>query len=171
MARARGEERDELHNATGQKTSLPRAASTVYFSLDDDGDVLAARPDRLCEVRPKDRVLRRTVEQNVDAVTFPSLDVREPEMGNQLVEVLQKIDTRTSHQVIKVPKIFPDSVPQRLVERRPPQMAEQLVGVPDGASVCTFGSRLEGLFEARASWPSLRTGFNSVWVRVFGGDR
>ena len=69
------------------------------------------------------------MEQNVDAVTFPSLDVPVPQMENQLVEVLQKIDTQTSHQVIEVPKIFPDSVPQRLVESRPPQMAEQLVEV------------------------------------------
>ena len=121
---------DELNDATGQKTSLLWAASTVYFSLDDDGDVLAAQPDRLYEVRPQDRVLRRTVEQNVDAVTFPSLDVPEPQMANHLVEVLQKIDTRTSHQVIEVPKIFPDSVPQRLVESRPPQLVEQLVEVP-----------------------------------------
>ena len=30
---------------------------------------------------PQDRVLRRTVEQNVDAVTFPSLDVPEPADG------------------------------------------------------------------------------------------
>ena len=129
MARARGEERDELNDATGQKTPPPRAASTVYFRLDDDGDVLAARPGRLYEVRPPDRVLWRTVEQNVDVVTFPSLNVPEPQMGN-LVEVFQKIDTRSSHQVIEVPKIFPVSVPQRLVECRPPRMAEQLVEVP-----------------------------------------
>ena len=112
MATARGKD-SELHNATGQRTPPPRAASTVYFSLDDDGGVVAARPDRLQEVRPQDRVLRRTVEQNVDAVTFPSLGVLEPQMRNQLVEVLQKIDTRSSHQVIEVPKIFPVSVPQR----------------------------------------------------------
>ena len=74
--------------------------------------------------------LRRTVEQNVDAVTLPSLDVPEPQVGKQLVEVLQKINIRTSHQVIEVPKIFPDRVPQRHVEHRPPQMAEQLVEVP-----------------------------------------
>ena len=46
------------------------------------------------------------------------------------MEVLQKIDTRTSHQVVEVPKIFPARVPQRLVESRLPQMAEQLVEVP-----------------------------------------
>ena len=58
-------------------------------------------------------------------------------MENQLVEVLQKIDTWTSHQVIEVPKIFPDKVPQRLVECRPPQMAEQLMEVP---TIVSFSS-------------------------------
>ena len=77
MARSR-EEESEMHN--GQTTLLSRAASTMYFSLDDDGDVLAAWPDRHYEVRPQDRLLRRTVEQNVDAVMLPSLDVPEPQM-------------------------------------------------------------------------------------------
>ena len=92
--------------------------------MDDDGDVLAARPDRLYEVRPQERVLRRTVKQNVDVFKFPFLDVLKPQKGNQLVEVLRKIE------VIDVPKIFPVSVPQRRVESRPPQSAEQLVEVP-----------------------------------------
>ena len=52
MARSRGEE-SELNNATGQKTPPPRATSTVYFSLDDHGDALAARPTPLAEVRPQ----------------------------------------------------------------------------------------------------------------------
>ena len=43
-------------------------------------------------------------------------------------------------------------------------------GSADGARVHTYGSRFEGLVEAGASWLSLRTGFNSVWVQVFGGD-
>ena len=54
----------------------------MYFSM-DVGDVLAvmgSRPDRLSEVRPQQRVLRRTVEQNVDVVTFPALDVPMPQM-------------------------------------------------------------------------------------------
>ena len=49
-----------MNNATGQTTPLPSAASTQYFSLDDDGDVLAARPLALDEQRPQVRVLRRT---------------------------------------------------------------------------------------------------------------
>ena len=102
MARARGGER----RVAQRHGPDDWAASTVYFSLDDDGDVLAGRRDGLYEVRPQDRFRRRTVEQNVDAVTFPSLDVPEPQMEYRLVEVLQKIDTRTSHQVIDVPRSF-----------------------------------------------------------------
>ena len=52
MARARGEE-SEMNNATGQMTPPPRAASTEYYWLDGDGDVLAARPTPLVEVRPQ----------------------------------------------------------------------------------------------------------------------
>ena len=58
------------------------------------------------------------------------LDAPVPQMGHQLLVVLQKIDTRTPDQAIEVPKIFPDRVPQRLVECRPPQMAKQLKEVP-----------------------------------------
>ena len=51
MARAR-EKESEMNSATGQKTLFPRVASSEYFTLDDDGDVLAARPLPLVEVRP-----------------------------------------------------------------------------------------------------------------------
>ena len=67
--------------------------------------------------------MRRTVEQNVDAVTFPSLGVPEPQMGDRLVEVLQKIDTVIPEQVTAVPKISYDSTPQGVVDRRRPQEA------------------------------------------------
>ena len=90
------------------------------------------------------------VEQNVDAVTLPSLDVPEPQMGKQLVEVLRKIDTRTSHQVVEVPKIFPDRVPQRLVESRPPQKAEQLVEVP---TIMSFSSLQQQTAEQIVDFP------------------
>ena len=116
MARARVEERDELHNATGQKTPLPRASSTVYFSLDDDGDVLAARPAQLMEVRPHERVLRRTVEQNVDAVTFPTLDDPMPQMVDQPLALLLSAHIPDPEQVIEVPKI---SLPSRPTRRFP----------------------------------------------------
>ena len=70
------------------------------------------------------------MEQNVGVFTYPLLDVLEPQMGDQLVEVLRKIDTRSSLQAIEVPKVFPVSAPFRRVESRPPQLAEQLVEVP-----------------------------------------
>ena len=64
-ARSR-EEESELNNATGQKIPPPRVASTVYFSLDGDGDVLAARPTPLVEVRPQPGVLRHTEAQFIE---------------------------------------------------------------------------------------------------------
>ena len=67
MARARGEE-SAMNNAMGLTTPLTEAASTQHFTLDDDGDVLAARPLALDEQRPQVRVLRVTVEQVGDVV-------------------------------------------------------------------------------------------------------
>ena len=66
-----GGARDELHGHAPDNAP-PRAASALYFSLDDDVGVLAARTDRLYEVRPQERVLRRTVEQNVGVFTYPA---------------------------------------------------------------------------------------------------
>ena len=105
--------------------------------------MLAARPDRLLGVRPQDRVLRRTVEQNVDAVKLPSLDIPEPQMGDQLVEVLQKIDMVIAEQVIAVPKISYDSYTPRVVDRRRPQKAEQLVEVPTIVSFSSLQRNVE----------------------------
>ena len=53
--------------------------------------------------------------------------------------VLQKIDTVIPEQVIAVPKISYDSTPQRVVDRRRPQEAEQLVEVP---TIVSFSSLL-----------------------------
>ena len=79
-----------MNNAMGQKTPPPRAASTVYFSLDDDGDVLAARPTPLVEVRPQPGVQRHTAAHIVPYVQI--FDVPVPQLGDQVVELLQKID-------------------------------------------------------------------------------
>ena len=67
------------------------------------------------------------MEQNVDAVTLPSLGVPEPQMGNQLVERLQKIDTpsltflslvvEVNWEVFKVYTV--DRVQQRFWSRSP----------------------------------------------------
>ena len=74
------------------------------------------------------------MEHMVETCPFVQiLDAPVPQLGNQVLELLQKIVSSSSVepvQVIEVPKIFPDRVPQRIVERRPPQTAEQLVEVP-----------------------------------------
>ena len=130
MPRARGGARDVLHGHAPDDAPPPGRQARCISAWTTTGGVLAARPDRLSEVRPQERILRRTVEQNVGVFTYPPLDVLEPQMGDQLVEVLRKIDTRSSHQVIEVPKVFLVSAPLRRVESRPPQLAEQLVDVP-----------------------------------------
>ena len=142
MARAGGEE-SEMNTATGQKTPLPRAASTVHFDLFDEGDVLAARPTPLVEVRPQQGVLRHTVECIADVVPMVQiLDVPVPQSGEQVVEVLQKIDAPLlPEQVINVPKISQDLALLRLGDRlRQPQTAEQLMEVP---TIVSYSSLLE----------------------------
>ena len=136
-ARSR-EEESELINAMGQKTPLPRAASSVYFSMDDDGDVLAARPTPLAEVRPQPGVQRHTAVHIVDIFTYIQiLDVPVPQLGDQVVELLQKIEVPALvEQVIGVPKISQDRIPQRSAVRRP-QKAELLVEVP---TIVSFSS-------------------------------
>ena len=81
MARARGEE-SEMNDATGQMTPPPRATSTVHFNLFDEGDVLAARPTPLVEVRPQPGVQRHTAEQIFETfVPVQVLDAPVPQMG------------------------------------------------------------------------------------------
>ena len=59
------------------------------------------------------------------------LDVPVPQMGNQLVQLLQLFDTQTPvEQFTAVPKISQDSTVPRVVDCRRPQLAEQLVEVP-----------------------------------------
>ena len=61
-----------------------------------------------------------------------------PQLGNQLVEFMQKLDTSTLEQVIAVPKISLDRILQRFVDQRRPQKAEKLVVVSflSAAAVC-----------------------------------
>ena len=63
----------------------------MFFELYDE-DTAGWRPPCLGEPPvPQARVLRRTVEQNVDAVTFPTLDVPVPQMVDQQVDILKII--------------------------------------------------------------------------------
>ena len=128
-----GGERDEQRRGPS-----PEAASTQYFALDDDGDVLAARPLALDEQRPQVRVLRRTMEQIGDVVPqVPALADSVPQMVDQLVAVLARYDMPIADQLIEVPKVSCPH-PLRCAVLRTPQTAEQQVKVP---TILYFSSR------------------------------
>ena len=136
-----GGERDELCH--GPDDSSPRAASTVHFNLFDDGDVLAARPDRLYEVRPQPGVLRHTGAHFVGFSPFVQiLDDPVPQMrGEQVVEFMRKLDAPAlDEQVIAVPKISLDRVSKRFRRLRT-RKADQLVEVPTIISYSSLQSR------------------------------
>ena len=128
-----------MNFATGQMTPHSSAASTEYYRLVDDGDVFAARPTPLVEVRPLPGVLRHTGAHIVDFSPFVQiLDDPVPQMeGEQVVEFMKKIDAPAlDEQVIAVPKISLDRIPQRCPRRRP-RRAEQLVEV---ATITSYSS-------------------------------
>ena len=170
-----------MNIAYGQKTPLPRAASTVHFDLFDDGDVLAARPPPLVEVRPQLGVQRHTSEQVVETfVPVQVLDAPVPQMGVvQVAEFMQQFDVLVvAEQVIDVPRISLDRTQQRLGDcLRQPQTAEQLVEVPTIISYSSLQRSVEQNIEIPVSQRRRRrsgglhsslpgTGFNSV----FGAD-
>ena len=108
-AKAWEEEENEMYFATGQMTPPPRAAAAEYYPLTpgaEAGGVLAAggRPSPLVEVRPQDRVLRRTVEQNVDAVTFPTLDVPMPQRVDQPLALLLSVHFLIPRRLLTCPR-------------------------------------------------------------------
>ena len=145
MARARGEE-SEMNDATGQMTPPPRAASTVHFNLFDEGDVLAARPTPLVEVRPQPGVLRHTGAHIVDFSPFVQiLDDPVPQMGGeQVVEFMRKIDAPALDElVIAVPKISLDRVSKRCPRPRT-RRADRLVEVP---TIVSYSSLLQRTFQ------------------------
>ena len=142
MARAR-EEESEMNFATGQMTPPPKAASTVHFNLFDDGDVLAARPDRLYEVRPQLGVLWHTGAHSVDLSPFMQIhDIPVPQMGGeQVVEFMKELDSPAlDEQVIAVPKISLDRVSKRCPRRLPRRVVERLVEVP---TIISYSSLLQ----------------------------
>ena len=99
-----------------QKTPPLRAASTVHFSMDDDGDVLAARPTPLAEVRPQSGVQRHTAVHIVDVSPFV-----------QILDVPVPTRRRQSSRLSPCLKISLDRIPQRSAVRRP-QKAETVGG-------------------------------------------
>ena len=93
------------------------------------------RPDRIAALSgPQEWVLRRTVQQIVDAI--PSLSILDDpalQMVDQLPDVIHFFDTLTldPQQVIEVPKILLDDVPVRMMVR---ELEEHLVEEPTNIS-------------------------------------
>ena len=71
--------------------------------------MLAARPDRLCEVRPQPGVLRHTGAHFVDFSPFVQIhDFPEPQMeGEQVVEFMKELDAPALDE--RPSSISPDS--------------------------------------------------------------
>ena len=89
---------------------------------------------------PQERVQLHSVEHIVDVLPFvQNLDVPVPQVEVELVEFMQRLDTQLPVvQAVAVPKISLDSIPQRFVDRRRPQRAEQLVEVPTVVSLSSL---------------------------------
>ena len=141
--RARGgrESDEKKYTAKFRKTPPPQA----FFQLYDEEDAeWGLRPGSIFDPVPQGRVERHVVEHRIETYPFVQiLDAPVPQLGNQVLELLQKIVSSSfvePVQVIEVPKIFPDRVPQRIVERRPPQTVEQLVEVP---TIISYSSLLQ----------------------------
>ena len=140
--------RVEAHGEVPEEPTF-QEPGTRYYDLEDDDSVPelgGSRPDRLAGVRPQERVQRDTVEQIIDLVPLPMLDAPEPLMVDQLPEFL-KIGVV---QVLEVPKISQDSIPQRKLLSEP-QLVEQLVEVPvpEGGHTGTRQERTMALNGAR----------------------
>ena len=149
--------------ATFRANPPPQAAGTQYFAMDvDEVPFVGSRPDPLTEVRPQERVLRRTVEQNVEPVRgVPVLDAPVPQMVDQAAEVVRFFASLpvVAEQVIEVPTIIPeDPIPQRALLRAP-QLAEQLVEVPTtrGYALAVVAVQTLGWREVRALFEELNT--------------
>ena len=69
------------------------------------------------------------------------LDAPVPQMVDTVLEFFRALDKPDDELVIAVPKISTDRVSQRLVERRLPQMVEQLVEVPTVVSYISLLQR------------------------------
>ena len=113
--RAGGEVRAELHG------EVPEA------SLSQGG----SWPPCLREPRgPQVAILRHALEHMADICPFVQiLDAPVPQKMEQLPDFFKGLDSHVPVQVIKVPKISQDIIPQRSVDLVP-QMVEQLLEVP-----------------------------------------
>ena len=127
-ARGEGESHEKKYTAKFRKTPPPQA----FFQLYDEEDAeRGLRPAAVLEPRPQGPVQRHTAQHIVDILPYVQiLDVPVPQMGGQLMDFMQNLDTLTlDEQVIVVPKISLDRILQHSALRRT-QKAEKLVEVP-----------------------------------------
>ena len=114
-----------------QKAASAGPAEYFELSSDDGRPAGGERPAALLEPRPQGMMERHA---GVGYELVHRLEVPVPQMGEQLPDVLQFFATFlpfVAEQVIEVPKISLDTIPQRLGDvLRQPQMVEQLVDVP-----------------------------------------
>ena len=90
--------------------------------------------------------LRHVVEHMADVCpVVQTLDAPVPQMVDTVLEFFRALDLPVGEQVIAVPKISTDRVSQRLVERRLPQMVEQLVDVPTVLSPLRIAEQIVGI--------------------------
>ena len=100
------------------------------------------RPPPLVEGRPQGWVQRHTVEQRIEHTPYVQiLDAPVPQKVEQLVDFFKDLDSHVPVQVIEVPKISQDIIPQCSVDLVP-QMAEQLVEVPTVLSPTRIALRI-----------------------------
>ena len=159
--------RAEATNDAPRSQTTSVAGDTEFFALCEE-EVGGTRPDGLHEVRPQERVQRRTVEHSL---FLPTLDGHVPQMENQLMEVCQLFDVLVPEQAIAVPKISSSRHSHTRRVRFAEQTAEQLVEVP---TIISYSS-LRGIVEQNVDIPAPRgrgrvgsrftprTEFNSVW--------
>ena len=123
-----GEEGHEEHDAP--RRQKPPPPQPELFSLEEEPG--GGLPAPLSEVAGRQEVLvRHVVEQMADVCpVVQTLDAPVPQMVDTVLEFFRSLDLPVDEQVIAVPKISTDRVSQRLVERRLPQIVEQLVEVP-----------------------------------------
>ena len=139
--------------------SWPRTSTTVPHggprSARTGGERVTNYTAALRKMLPtRVRVQRRTVQQIVDAVPLvPLLDDPVPQMVDTVLEFFRALDPPVDELVIAVPKISTDRVSQRLVERRLPQMVEQLMEVP---TVVSCSSLLQRTVEQTVDIPASR---------------
>ena len=156
-ARAWEEEREVHYTAAFRTTVLPPEPELFDLFEEPSGE----RPNLLLEPQgPQERVQRNTVVHIVDVSPFVQiLDVLVPD---QMVEFMKIHDTQSPvEQVIAVPKLSSNRIPQRFVDRRRPQRAEQLVEVPtepahvkqfvDISVLCGGERRLQGFLPEQNS--------------------